>query len=118
MISLSIGDLNSLQFESNIQGRIVLNVENGRVKCNALLSTDNFIGTVEEFTAVAKRCGVGFQAITVPNEFTGKILVTARNGIVTSQDQLSDKHHVSTLTAFLEIAQQAGFKIITPVTER
>ncbi|ERK09969.1 hypothetical protein L581_4366 [Serratia fonticola AU-AP2C] len=118
MINLSIGDINSLQFEPSIQGRIVLNVENGRVKSNMPVPQDNLIGPLELFLQMAKRCGDGFQTIVVPTGFSGKILVTAKDGIATGQEQLSEKHHVATMTAFLEMAQMAGFQVIAPDTDQ
>jgi hypothetical protein len=118
MLNLSLSDLNNIQLDPTVQGRIVLYVENGRVKCNAMLSNDDLIGHLEEFTAAAKRCGEGYHTITIPTGFFGRILVTARNGIATSQEELSDKHYVSTLPGLLEIAQSVGLQIIAPTAER
>ena len=112
MHNISVDDLCNIQLEPTIQGRIVLCVNDGRVQSNTHIPADHLITSLDAFIELTKRCGEGVQKIMVPTRFTGQILVTARNGLVTCQQELTDKHFVTTLDSIAEIAQQVGFSTI------
>jgi len=93
-------------------------LENGRVKSDTPIPDDHLVCSLDVFIELARRCGDEFQKITVPTKFTGQILVTARNGLVTCQQELTDKHFVTTLDSIAEIAQQVGFSTIKSDTKQ
>jgi len=95
-------------------GRVMLYLEDGHVKSDIPVPDDHLVCSLDAFIELARRCGDGFQKITVPTGFTGNIFVTARNGLVTSQQELTDKHFVATLSDIAEIAQQAGLRVKKP----
>lgn len=99
-------------------GRVMLYLENGRVKSDTPIPDDHLVCSLDVFIELARRCGDEFQKITVPTKFTGQILVTARNGLVTCQQELTDKHFVTTLDSIAEIAQQVGFSTIKSDTKQ
>lgn len=108
MHNLSVYDLNNMQLESTIQGRIVLCVKDGRVQSNTHIPADHLITSLDAFIELSKRCGEGFQTITVPTTFSGRILVAVENGEAIRQQELSPNHIVTTLGEIAEVAQQAG----------
>ncbi|MDI9801339.1 hypothetical protein [Citrobacter koseri] len=54
----------------------------------------------------------------VSPDFSGRVLVYVRNGLVTVR-RLADNEHLLTLTGFIEMARQAGWVVTPPedVTE-
>ncbi|MGU9774816.1 hypothetical protein ACV3J7_00120 [Salmonella enterica] len=54
--------------------------------------------------------------VTIPasSHFTGRVLVNVENGAATGGYTLDKKEHVASLTSFLELAEMAGFKVISP----
>jgi hypothetical protein len=99
-------------------GRVILYLENGRVKSDLRLPEDYLVCSLGEFIALAKRCGDEFQKITVPAKFTGQILVTALNGEVIREQELSPNHIVTTLGDIAEVAQQVGIITKKPDTKQ
>lgn len=118
MHNLSVYDLNNMQLEPTIQGRIVICVKDGRVQSNTHIPADHLITPLDAFVELSKRCGEGFQKITVPTTFTGQILVTALNGEVIRQQELSANHVVTTLGDIAEVAQQVGIITKKPDTKQ
>ena len=55
-----------------------------------------------------------FTMLKVPPDFSGRVLISLVNGEVESELRLSDREHVATLNAFLEIALSAGYQVIPP----
>ncbi|MEI7253533.1 hypothetical protein [Dickeya dadantii] len=55
--------------------------------------------------------------LSVPPDFTGRVLVYVKNGIATSDRRLFDDEHVACLDTFLELARQAGWQVVAPTGE-
>lgn len=49
----------------------------------------------------------------VSPDFSGRVLVYVRNGLVTDR-RLADDEHLLTLTGFIEMARQAGWNVTPP----
>lgn len=99
-------------------GRVMLYLEDGRVKSDIPVPGDHLVCSLDAFIELARRCGDGFQKITVPTKFTGQILVTTLNGEVIRQQELSANHVVTTLGDIAEVAQQVGIITKKPDTKQ
>ncbi|MFU8368928.1 hypothetical protein [Raoultella ornithinolytica] len=49
----------------------------------------------------------------VSSDFSGRVLVYVRNGLVTDR-RLADDEHILTLTGFIEMARLAGWNVTPP----
>ncbi|ULR31769.1 hypothetical protein MJO48_03405 [Dickeya fangzhongdai] len=49
--------------------------------------------------------------LSVPPDFTGRVLVYVKNGRATSDRRLFDDEHVACLDTFLELARLAGWQV-------
>lgn len=113
---IPVESLLALSIFPTTTGKIKLTVENGVIRGSAPIPADHLDCSIDTFIEIAKRCGDGFQAITVPTKFTGQILVTAENGEVVHQQELSSNHVVTTLGDIAEVAQQVGIITKKPDT--
>ncbi|NLS56234.1 hypothetical protein [Hafnia alvei] len=114
MRNISITELNTLQIEPTITGRILLYVDAGRVVSNISIPSDHIVASVDAFMELAERAGYkknAYESIAIQEGFTGDILVHAENGKKTHQRELRPNEHVATILGLIEIAEQAGYKI-------
>ncbi|UUE08741.1 hypothetical protein NMX13_13750 [Dickeya zeae] len=55
--------------------------------------------------------------LSVPPDFSGRVLVYVEHGIATNDRRLFDDEHVACLDAFLELARLAGWQVVAPTGE-
>ncbi|EEL6673906.1 hypothetical protein FVX44_19670 [Salmonella enterica subsp. enterica serovar Reading] len=120
MHNLSITDLNSIQFDEKFTGRLLVNVENGRVVRNYHLPDGAIVGSVDALLELAERARL-IKPVTVPHDndlhFTGRVVSHYENGVEVSRERLRNDCHIGTLSEFIELLTDCGYQVIQSKTQ-